>query len=133
MKTKTRLALILALALCAAFNLMAQKPVDMVGTWVGMATLEGEPEPNELTLVLELSEGNLSGHMSDQYGAMSETPISEITLEEGMFSFSVAAVAGGGQEFTLSFKMNVDGDSMEGELEIPDMGMKGTWEATKQK
>jgi len=29
--------------------------------------------------------------------------------------------------------MKVDGDSMKGELEIPEMGMNGTWEATRQK
>jgi hypothetical protein len=29
--------------------------------------------------------------------------------------------------------MKVDGDSMKGELEIPEMGAKGTWQATKQK
>ena len=46
------------------------------------------------------------------------------------FGYSVGP---GGQEMTLIFKMNVDGDSMEGTLEIADMGMNGTWEATKQK
>jgi hypothetical protein len=29
--------------------------------------------------------------------------------------------------------MNVEGDSIEGTLEIPDMGWNGTWEAKKQK
>jgi hypothetical protein len=38
MKLKTRLALILVMGVCLAVNLMAQKPADMVGTWVGPAT-----------------------------------------------------------------------------------------------
>jgi len=29
--------------------------------------------------------------------------------------------------------MNVSGDSMEGTLDIPDMGASGKWEATRQK
>ncbi len=132
MKLKTRLALILALGLCLTFNLMAQKPAEMAGTWTGLATLEGMAEANEMVLVLELKEGNLAGHMTDQYGTMSESPIDEIKLEGGVFSFSAMAMGPGGQEITLIFKMNVDGDSMEGTLEIADMGMNGTWEATKQ-
>jgi len=133
MKTSTRFALILALGLCVSVNLLAQKPSDMVGTWVGNATLEGMAEPNEFTLVLELKEGELSGHMTDQYGSMSEAPISDIKLEEGMFGFSVIAIGPSGEELKLILKMNVDGDSMKGTFEIPDMGMNGTWEATKQK
>jgi hypothetical protein len=133
MKNKIRFALILALGLCVSVNLLAQKPSDMVGTWVGNATLEGMAEPNEFTLVLELKEGELSGQMTDQYGSMSEAPISDIKLEEGIFGFSVIAIGPSGEELKLILKMNVDGDSMKGMFEIPDMGMSGTWEAAKQK
>jgi hypothetical protein len=28
--------------------------------------------------------------------------------------------------------MKVEGDSMKGKLDIPDMGLAGTWEAEKQ-
>ncbi len=132
MKIKIRFALILALGLYVSVNLMAQKPSDLVGTWVGMATVEGV-EPNELTLVLEMKEGKLTGHMTGQYGAMSEAPISEIKLEEGVFSFHVAWVDPSGQGVTFIFKMKVDSDSMKGDLEIPDLDMKGAWEAIKQK
>jgi len=132
MKTSARFALIFALGLCVSANLLAQKPSDMVGTWVGDATLEGMSEPNEFTLVLELKEGELSGHLTDQYGSMSEAPISEVKLEDGVFSFSVVAIGPNSQELKLILKMNVDGDSMKGTFEVPDMGMSGTWEATKQ-
>ena len=129
---KTRMLFILVLGLCMATNLMAQKPADMAGTWIGMATLEGIAEPNELVLVLELKEGNLAGHMTDQYGTMSEASIEEVMLEGAVFSFSVKGMGPGGQEITLNFEMNVDGNSMEGTFEIGDLGMAGAWEATKQ-
>ena len=131
--TTTRLVLILALGLCLTVNLTAQKPADMVGTWVGMANLEGMDEPNEFTLVIEMKDGKLGGHITDQYGAMDESPINEIKLEEGVFSFSFIAAGPGGGEIKIVLKMNVEGDSMEGTLEIPDMALNGTWEATKQK
>ena len=50
-----------------------------------------------------------------------------------MFGFSVKAVGPQGQEAKMVLKMEIDGDSMKGTLEIPDMGMNGAWEATKQK
>ena len=133
MKIKTRLALFLVLGLCVSVSLIAQKPADLVGTWIGMGTLEGMEDPNELTLVLELKEGKLTGHMTDQMEFMSGAPVSEIKLEEGAFNFSVISTGPEGQELPLVFKMKVDGDSMKGDLEIPAMGMYGTWEATKQK
>ena len=133
MKIKPRLGLILALGLFTALTLTAQKPAGLEGTWIGPATLEGMSESNEFTLVLELKEGKLAGHLTDQFGTVSETPIDEIKLEEGAFSFSVKGMGPGGQEITLILKMDVDGDSMKGTLEIADMGMNGAWEATKQK
>jgi hypothetical protein len=132
MKMRTKLALVGVLGLFLSLNLTAQKPADLVGTWVGLATLEGMGDPNELTLVLDLKDGELVGHMSDQYETMIEAPISEIKLGEGEFNFSVVAMGPGGQDLTLIFKMKMDVDSMKGTLEVPDMSLNGKWEATKQ-
>jgi hypothetical protein len=133
MKFKTGFVSTIALGLFLVANLLAQKPADMEGTWSGLATLEGMAEPNELVLVLEQENGKLAGHMTDQYGTMNESPIDEIELADGMFHFSVKGMGPNAEEITILFKMQVDGDSMEGTLEIADMGWNGTWEATKQK
>ncbi len=129
---KTKWTLVLALMVLTSFSLSAQKPADLVGTWEGEGTLEGMDDPNVLTLVLKLEDGKLSGHMTDQYESMTEAPIEDVNLEEGTFSVSVY-VDMGGEQFLMTLTMKVDGDSMEGKLEIPDMGMVGAWEATKQK
>jgi len=133
MKRMTRLALFLTVAIGVSFNLMAQKPADLVGTWVGLSTLEGMASANEITLVLEMKEGSLAGHMTDQFGFMSKTPIFEVKLEESVFSFSVIISGPSGKKATMVLKMNVERDSMKGTLEIPDIEMKGKWEATKKK
>jgi len=132
MKRTMQLSLLVALIMFAGLSILAQKPADMVGTWIGTATLEGETEPNELTLVLEMEDGNLTGHMSDQYGAFNENPIEEVVLEDGSFEFIIKAEAPQGM-LTIKFTMMVEGDSMEGTLEVEEMGAAGTWEATKQK
>lgn len=133
MNLEKRLALIIGLGLCVSIGLIAQKPADMVGTWIGEATLEGMGDSNELTLVLELKDGELTGHMSDQFETMVESPISEVELGEGMFNFSTYAMGPSGQNLTLIFKMKVEGGSMSGTLEVPDMEANGEWEAIKQK
>ena len=132
MKIKTKLTMLLAVVMLSAISMSAQKPSDLVGTWLGTATLEGEPQPNDLTLVLELEDGKLAGKMTDQFGSMNETPADEISLEQGVLSFSVQAEFPDGP-IKIAFKMKVTGDSMEGELTVPDMGMTGKWEATRQK
>ncbi|MFC2160788.1 hypothetical protein ACFLRX_03970 [Acidobacteriota bacterium] len=129
---KTKLTLVLVMVVLASFSLSAQKTTDLVGTWEGEGTLEGEPDPNVLTLVLNLEEGKFAGHMSDEYGSMMESPVEEGLLEDDTFIFSIS-VDMGGQPALVKFTMKVDGESMEGKFEIPDMGMMGTWKATKQK
>ena len=121
------------LILWGSAALSAQEPAKLVGTWGGEATLDMETEPNFLTLILEMKDGKLSGNMTGEYGTLDESPLSEIKLEEGNFSFKVMAMGPGGQEIAIVFKMKVEGDSMEGVLEIPDMGATGTWEASLQK
>lgn len=131
MKIKSRLSLILFLGFCVSMYLVAQKPADLEGTWVGLGNIEGM-DSNELTLVLILKEGELTGHMTGQYGTLNESPVSDVSLEDGIFKFQVLAMGPGGQDIAVTFAMKIDGDSMTGELEIPDMGIVGTWEATKQ-
>ena len=129
---KTQWILAFSLMVLTSLVLCAQKPEDLVGTWVGEATVEAEPDPNVLTLVLKLEDGKLAGLMTDQYNSMIEVPIQDITLQNGVFNFSVYADIGGGQ-LLLKFSMTLEGDSMKGKLDVPDMGMAGTWEASKQK
>jgi hypothetical protein len=132
MNINIRFALILVLGLCVCGHLTAQKPADMAGTWSGPASLDGMEGLNEFVLVMELEGGKLKGHLTDEYGTVSETPIKEIKLEGAVFSFSVVGMGPGGEELTLVLKMTVEGDSMKGTLEIPDMGMTGAWEASKK-
>ena len=130
---KARWILFVVVILLTGLSLSAQKPADLVGTWGGDATLDIEEQANFLTLVLEMKDGELSGHMTGEYGTLNESSLSEITLEKDAFSFKVMAAGPGGGEVAITFKVKVAGDSMEGSLEIPDMGASGTWEASRQK
>jgi hypothetical protein len=120
------------MALCFALLMAAQQPADMAGTWSGEATLSGMDEPNILTLKLELKEGKLAGHMTDQFGAV-DADLADIVLEGGVFNFTVPVMLPQGGEGKILFKMKLSGEAMKGEIEIPEMSATGTWEATKQK
>lgn len=112
--------------------LAAQQPADLVGTWSGDATLEGTDEPNTLTLVLEMKDGQLAGRMTDQYGAI-DANIIDIGVEQGTFTFKVPVMLPQGGEGTIHFKMKILENSMKGEIEIQEMSAKGTWQASKEK
>lgn len=120
----------LILALFAAPSEALDK-VNLVGTWVGEATLEGQP-PNELTLVMVEKDGELSGTITGQYGTLVDTPLENIKVENGTFTFEIMIPTGGG-DIQAVFKMTVEGDTMKGEFELPEMGASGTWEAVRQK
>jgi hypothetical protein len=132
MKLVRKVTVVAAIVIWVSIILAAQQPADLVGTWSGDATLEGMDEPDTLTLVLEMKEGKLAGHMTDQYEAVNGD-IADIVLEQGAFNFTAPVLFGQGSPGTIHFKMKVDGDTMKGEIEIPEMSAKGAWQATKQK
>jgi len=120
------------LLLLAGLLLAAQQPSDLAGTWSGDATLEGMDEPNTLTLFLEMKEGKLAGHMTDQYGTI-DGDIKDVVVEKNAFNFTVPVYLPDGGQGVINFKMKVAGDAMKGEIEVPEMSAKGTWEAAKRK
>ncbi len=132
MKSITKTTVVAALAIGASLFLGAQQPADMAGTWSGEATLTGMDEPNIMTLKLDLKEGKLAGHMTDQFGAV-DADLKDIVLEGGIFNFTVPLMLPQGGEGRILFKMKLAGEAMNGEIEIPEMSATGTWEATKQK
>jgi hypothetical protein len=132
MRIRLKIAIFAALALWASLFVSAQQPADMVGTWSGEATLTGMDEPNTLALKLELKEGKLAGHMTDQFGAV-DADLTDIVLEGSAFNFTVPLMLPQGGEGKILFKMKLSGESMKGEIEIPEMTATGTWQATKQK
>jgi hypothetical protein len=70
--------------------------------------------------------------MTDQYGAVNGE-IKDIVLEQGAFNFTVPVMLPQSGQGSILFKMEFSGDAMKGEIEIPEISAKGTWQAAKQK
>ena len=109
-----------------------QEKTGLEGTWIGEATIETEDQPNELTVVLTKKEGKLTGVMNDEFGAIDYLPLENIKVDKDNFIFEIVMPSPEG-DVTIKFTMKVKGNTMEGELEAVEMGLKGTWEATKTK
>jgi hypothetical protein len=71
--------------------------------------------------------------MNDQFGTINQFPISDVTLEKSVLTFTTPVLGQGGQQTTIKYKMTISGETMKGEIQIPDMGLTGAWEAVRKK
>jgi hypothetical protein len=133
MRTFTRLTVILLSIILSTNFVFSQDKKIIVGTWEGDATLQSQPQPNTLTLKMELKEEKLSGNISGQFGVLANTPLKEIKFENDSLSFKLEVAAPNGGIFTLVFSLIVKDDKMEGDLEVREFQDKGTWAATRKK
>ena len=109
----------------------SQERIDLNGTWKGETYVEGGPEIYLLlTLVLEYKDNEITGKLNDDMGYIS-SEITEGKLESEVFTFKAIAQAPEG-DISLSFKVTVTGDTMEGEWESEE-GYYGSWTATREK
>ncbi|MEM9928292.1 MAG: amidohydrolase family protein [Bacteroidota bacterium] len=91
--------------------------VKVAGTW----SLEVDvpvPQIATGTLVIKNDDGTLSGTYTN---AMGEQLLNEVSLEGNSLTCSMAAEYGG-QSFTLSFELTIDGDSLEGSMVAGSFG-----------
>ncbi|MFC1725295.1 hypothetical protein ACFL4T_06685 [candidate division KSB1 bacterium] len=133
MKTLVRTLLVLLSLILLTGTAFTQGKDKLIGTWEGEATLQSQPQPNTLTLKMEMIEEKLSGNISGQFGMLVNTPLNEIKFKNDSLSFKLELASPSGGTFTLVFKMEVKADEMEGELEVPELNDSGIWTAVKKK
>ncbi len=109
-----------------------EEKLDIKGTWKGPAIPETPSKENVLTLVLEDKEGKLTGRVSDELGYIDNVPLKNIVFDKGVLTFEIE-VSNPETVYTIKFKMNVKGDSMEGDFYVVEKGSGGTWKAKKVK
>ena len=104
---------------------------DPTGTWKW--TVPGrDGQPREVTLKLELKDGQLTGNMS---GFRGETPLSDASFKDDQIAFSVVREFNG-NKFETKYQGKLDGDTLKGSSEGPGRDgqvMKREWTATRAK
>jgi hypothetical protein len=104
---------------------------DPTGTWKW--TVPGrDGQTREVTLKLELKDGQLSGSMS---GFRGDTPISSASFKEDQLAFSVVREFNG-NKFEQKYTGKLDGDTIKGSLNFTNRDGEATtrdWTATRAK
>ena len=104
---------------------------DPTGNWKWSITgMDGQPR--EITLKLELKDGQLTGSVSGRRG---ETPISSASFKEGQIAFSVVREFRG-NKFETKYDGKLDGDTIKGTVERSGRDgqvTKSEWTATRAK
>jgi hypothetical protein len=120
--------------IAAAFAAVCLIPIlalaaDPAGTWKW--SFPGrDGQPREVTLKLELKDGQLTGSLS---GFRGETPISDASFKDGQIAFSVVREFNGNKVET-KYQGKLDGDTIKGSSEGPNRDgqvTKRDWTATR--
>lgn len=104
---------------------------DPTGTWKWSVTGR-DGQPREVTLKLELKDGQLTGSMS---GFRGDTPISDASFKDDQIAFSVVREFNG-NKFETKYQGKLDGDTLTGSSEGAGRDgqvMKREWTATRAK
>lgn len=136
MKTFLR-SCVAALAACVMTVVALAAEVSPTGTWKWEAGRGGQNL--DQTLKLDLTNGKLTGTLlGTKVGEMSfpDTPISDASFKDGTIKFAVTREAGG-RSVTTKYEGKVEGDSIEGHSERPNLQggepMKREWNAKRVK
>ncbi len=128
-------AIIFLLPTYFSFSLRAQEKASIetiVGTW--RIEVDADGEYYYLTLNLKSVNGTLEGTISESQGYFTDVPISDIVFEGENLSFefnSPTPPDGAARLVTAEFKVGVD--TMDGIVNVPDLGVSAPAIATKEK
>ncbi len=104
---------------------------DISGTWIGETTVPDELEADKVTLILEKTNGEYKGKVTDAFGFAMESELNDIELKENMLTANFLVFTG--EEYMkISFTLTVEGDTMKGRWESA-AGDSATIELHRQK
>ena len=86
---------------------------EVIGTWVGPAYNEMEPDPAEMTVVLDELEGVLVGYMTVAQVMDERLPLANLSYSDGTLLFDLLFEEGG-MSLVLNFEFNKEGDTLSG-------------------
>ena len=105
--------------------------VDLSGTWVGETEVPDAPEPDKVTLVLKMVDGEYEGTVTDSLGMADEAECEDIELDGNKLSMRFEIINPDGDYIQIYFTATVEGDTMKGYWESED-GNSNTLDLTKQ-
>jgi len=119
MKRKTSLFAMLAFLLILCCGISFCQEVDLSGTWEGTSEVPEQPEPNQITLVLEKIDGEYSGTVNDSLGFAEDAELEDIEFKDNTLTFTFT-IFNGFEYMPVYATLTVEGDKMSGYWETED-------------
>jgi hypothetical protein len=110
---------ILTFLLTSATGLMSGQSIDLSGTWVGETVIPDAIDPDEITLVLAIENGEYSGKVSDSMGMFDDTECEDIEFMDNKLTFNIEANSDDGY-MRIYVTLIVEGDTLSGHWENED-------------
>jgi hypothetical protein len=107
---------ILILLLTLASGLMSGQSIDLSGTWIGETVIPDAIDPDEITMILAIENGEYSGKVSDSMGMFDDTECEDIEFIDNKLTFNIEANTGDGY-MRIYVTLIVEGDTLSGHWE----------------
>jgi hypothetical protein len=98
---------------------MSGQSIDLSGTWVGETVIPDAIDPDEITLVLAIENGEYSGKVSDSMGMFDDTECEDIEFMDNKLTFNIEANSDDGY-MRIYVTLIVEGDTLSGHWENED-------------
>jgi len=113
MKKTTSILSALAFMLVLFSGTVLSQQVDLSGTWTGETEVPDEVDPDKVTLVLERTNGEYKGKVTDAFGFAMESELKDIKFEDNTLSAHFL-IFNGEVYLKVFFSLKVEGDTMKG-------------------
>jgi hypothetical protein len=129
---KSTMILTLSAFLLVLFNgAVFSQQVNLSGTWTGETAVPEEIDPDKVTLVLERTNGEYKGKVTDAFGFAKESELKDIEFEDNKLTANFL-IFNGEAYVKITFELTVEGDTMKGYWESEE-GDSAPIELHKQK
>jgi hypothetical protein len=118
MKTKTSILTLSVFFLVMASGFVFGLQSDISGTWVGETEVPDQGT-DEMTMVIEKSDGDYTATISDSFGMLLDTECEDLEYKDNTLSFNIS-IFDGYSDMTVYIILKVDGDTMTGHWETED-------------
>lgn len=130
MKREASLLAMLAFILTLCYGISFCQEADLSGIWEGTTEVPDSPEPDQLTLALEKTDGEYSGTVNDSLGFATDAELEDIKFEGNTLTFSFT-IFDGFEYSKVYATLTVEGNRMKGSWESED-GSSGPVELEKK-
>jgi hypothetical protein len=113
MRKRESILILSAFVLVLFAGAVLSQEENLSGTWVGETAVPDELEPDKVTLILERTNGEYKGKVTDAFGFAMEAELQEIEFKDNKLTANFLIFTG--EEYMkIFFNLTVEGDTMNG-------------------